>query len=63
MSKYGIGVKELDVTNLDGEQCDEMLDGYRYLFWFVSEYEEPMSDRHDANPGTFYSGMQNVDIN
>ena len=36
--------------------------GYRYLFWFVAEYEEPMSDRHDAHPGTFYSGMQNVDI-
>ena len=33
MSRYGIGVKELDVTNLQGEQCDEMLDGYRYLFY------------------------------
>ena len=33
MSRYGIGVKELDITNLQGEQCDEMLDGYRYLFY------------------------------
>ena len=33
MSRYGIGVKELDVTNLQGKQCDEMLDGYRYLFY------------------------------
>ena len=33
MRKYGIAVKELDVTNKDGVECKEMLDGYRYLFY------------------------------
>ncbi|MCR5736436.1 MAG: SMP-30/gluconolactonase/LRE family protein [Eubacterium sp.] len=36
--------------------------GYRYLFWFVSEIVEEMDESHDANPGTFYSAMSNVDV-
>lgn len=37
--------------------------GYNYLFWFVSEIVEPMEEAYDANPGTFYSAISNVDIN
>ena len=36
--------------------------GYNYLFWFVSEIADPMEEAFDANPGTFYSAMSNVDI-
>lgn len=66
MSKYGIGVKELDVTNLDGEQCDEMLDGYRYLFYAkrkmsYSEFLEffkktgyPIYSKDDKQKGSKY---------
>ncbi|MCR5703101.1 MAG: hypothetical protein K6G85_00655 [Eubacterium sp.] len=44
-------------------QPDENAKGhYRYLFWFVSEIVEEMDESHDANPGTFYSAMTNVDI-
>ncbi len=36
--------------------------GYRYLFWFVSEIVADMDESHDANPGTFYSAVSNVDV-
>lgn len=36
--------------------------GYQYLFWFVSEIVEDMDESYDANPGTFYSAMSNVDV-
>ena len=42
MRKYGIAVKELDVTNKDGVECKEMLDGYRYLFY--AKRKMPYSD-------------------
>jgi len=39
LKKYGIWVKELDVTNKDGEVVEEMLDGYTYMFYA----QKPMS--------------------
>jgi len=33
MAKYNIGVKALSVTNINGEEIDEMKDGYRYMFF------------------------------
>lgn len=39
LKKYHIWIKELDVTNKDGEVVNEMLDGYTYMFYAL----EPMS--------------------
>ena len=39
MKRYGIWCKELDVTNIEGEVVEEMLDGYRFMFYATS----PMS--------------------
>lgn len=36
--------------------------GYRYMFWFVDRMVTDESQIADANPGTFYSAMSNVDI-
>ena len=36
--------------------------GYRYLFWFVNKMEEDESKIEDANPGTFYSAVSNVNV-
>ena len=36
--------------------------GYRYLFWFVDTVVTDETSISDANPGTFYSAMSNVDI-
>ena len=38
---------------------------FRYLFWFVDRVvtEETNVNANDANPGTFYSAMSNVNIN
>ena len=66
MSRYGIGVKELDVTNLQGKQCDEMLDGYRYLFYakrkmsysdfldFFKKTGYPIYSKDDSQKGSKY---------
>lgn len=34
----------------------------RYLFWFVNSYYAEMTEANDANPGTFYSAMSNVNV-
>lgn len=39
LKKYHIWIKELDVTNKDGEVVNEMLDGYTFMFYAL----EPMS--------------------
>ena len=39
LNKYHIWIKELDVTNKNGEVVNEMLDGYTYMFYAL----EPMS--------------------
>lgn len=36
--------------------------GYRYLFWFVNKMEEDESKIEDANPGTFYSAVSNINV-
>lgn len=36
--------------------------GYRYMFWFVNDIVDEMDESHDANPGTFYSAMSNINI-
>lgn len=36
--------------------------GYQYLFWFVAKMEEDEGKIQDANPGTFYSAMSNVNV-
>lgn len=66
MSRYDIGVKELDITNLQGEQCDEMLDGYRYLFYakrkmsysdfldFFKKTGYPIYSKDDSQKGSKY---------
>lgn len=66
MSRYGMGVKELDITNLQGEQCDEMLDGYRYLFYakrkmsysdfldFFKKTGYPIYSKDDSQKGSKY---------
>lgn len=66
MSKYGIGVKELDITDLNGKQCDEMLDGYRFLFYakrkmnytdfldFFKKAGYPVYSKDDKEKGSKY---------
>lgn len=39
MRKFKIAVKELSITNNDGVECEEMRNGYRYMFYAT----EPMS--------------------
>ena len=39
MRKYKIAVKELNIKNLKGEECEELRDGYRYMFYAT----QPMS--------------------
>lgn len=39
MKKYSIGVKSLSITNYNGNECEEMRDGYRYMFYAL----KPMS--------------------
>lgn len=36
--------------------------GHRYLFWFTDNIPKAGELPRDANPGTFYSGISNVDI-
>ena len=36
--------------------------GFRYLFWFINMMEEDERLVEDANPGTFYSAMSNIDV-
>ena len=33
MNKYSIGVKPLSIKNIKGEEVEEMMDGYRYMFF------------------------------
>ena len=44
------------------EPHPEQKGGYKYLFWFVNMMAEDESKIADANPGTFYSAMSNVNI-
>ena len=39
MKKYNIGVKELSIKDNNGVECEEMRNGYRYMFYAL----EPMS--------------------
>lgn len=36
--------------------------GFKYLFWFVNKMEEDENLIQDANPGTFYSAISNVNV-
>ncbi len=36
--------------------------GCKYLFWFTSAMVENEEEAQDANPGTFYSAMSNVNV-
>lgn len=36
--------------------------GCKYLFWFVSAMVEDESQFQDANPGTFYSAISNINV-
>lgn len=36
--------------------------GFKYLFWFVNKMEEDETKIQDANPGTFYSAISNVNV-
>lgn len=36
--------------------------GFKYLFWFINKMEEDESKIEDANPGTFYSAISNVNV-
>lgn len=36
--------------------------GYQYLFWFVNKMEEDEGKIQDANPGTFYSAISNINV-
>ena len=44
------------------EQHPEDRYGHKYLFWFTDNVPEEGEPLRDANPGTFYSGISNVDI-
>ena len=50
--------------NADGfnEPHPEQKGGFKYLFWFTNKMEEDESRIQDANPGTFYSAMSNVNV-
>ncbi len=37
--------------------------GFKYLFWFTNMMQEDESLIEDANPGTFYSAISNIDVN
>lgn len=37
MSKYNINVKALDVTNINGEVVEDILDGYTYMFYATKQ--------------------------
>lgn len=39
LKKYGVGVKQLDITNTNGEVVEEMKNGYMYMFYA----KQPMS--------------------
>jgi polygalacturonase len=34
----------------------------RYMFWFTGDARQPGKPVADANPGTFYSGISNIDL-
>ena len=36
--------------------------GFKYLFWFVNELKENEAEIADANPGTFYSAISNINV-
>ena len=36
--------------------------GFRYLFWFVNMMQEEEALIEDANPGTFYSAISNINV-
>lgn len=36
--------------------------GCKYMLWFVDRVPKAGGEVHDANPGTFYSAMSNVDV-
>lgn len=40
----------------------EQKGGFKYLFWFTNAMEKDESKIGDANPGTFYSAISNVNV-
>lgn len=63
MSRYGIMVKQLDTTNMNGDVVEELLDGYTYMFYatkplsytkfleFFKKAGNPVySNKKDENP-------------
>lgn len=50
-----------NAVGFDREQKNQK-GGFKYLFWFVNMMQEDESLIQDANPGTFYSAMSNINI-
>lgn len=40
----------------------EQKGGFQYLFWFVNRMQEDETKMQDANPGTFYSAISNINV-
>lgn len=40
----------------------EQKGGFQYLFWFVNMMQEDETKIQDANPGTFYSAISNINV-
>ena len=40
----------------------EQKGGFQYLFWFTNMMQEDESLIEDANPGTFYSAISNINV-
>ena len=50
-----------NAVGFDREQKNQK-GGFKYLFWFVNMMQEDESLIQDANPGTFYSAMSNINV-
>jgi hypothetical protein len=45
-----------------GERTEGFQEDYNYMFWFTSNLVEEGEEARDANPGTFYSAISNIDF-
>lgn len=45
-----------------GGACESSIKNVRYMFWFTGNMPAGEADVVDANPGTFYSALSNIDF-
>ncbi len=64
---FGFGLKRPKITLLKNAEgfCSNgvhSIKNSKYMFWFTANMPETEEEAEDANPGTFYSALSNIDF-